>query len=91
MLVTTEATASLVVVDVASGDIERTLDVGAGTGHMVAFSPDGQVAYLTKIHAGTVSRIDLATGARVERAAGKGAEGVAVRPDGAEVWVTCPR
>ena len=88
VLVTTEATASLVVVDVASGEVERTLDVGAGTGHMVALSPDGQVAYLTKIQAGTVSRIDLATGARVERAAGKGAEGVAARPDGAEVWVT---
>ena len=37
VLVTTEATASLVVVDVASGEVERTLDVGAGTGHMVAY------------------------------------------------------
>lgn len=88
VLVTTEASASLVVVDVASGDVERSIDVGGGTGHMLALSPDGQVAYLTKIQAGTISRIDLATGTRVERPAGKGAEGVAMRPDGAEVWVT---
>lgn len=88
VLVTTEASASLVVVDVASGEVERSIDVGGGTGHMLALSPDGQVAYLTKIQAGTISRIDLATGARIEKPAGKGAEGVAVRPDGAEVWVT---
>ena len=89
VLVTTEGSASLLVVDVASGEIEREVEVGGGTGHMVAVSPDGHVAYLTKIQAGTLSRIDLQTGVKtVERPAGKGAEGVAVRPDGAEVWVT---
>lgn len=89
VLVTTEASASLLVVDVASGEIERVIDVGGGTGHMVAVSADGNVAYLTKIQSGTLSRIDLQTGMKtVERPAGKGAEGVAVRPDGAEVWVT---
>lgn len=89
VLVTTEASASLLVVDVEAGEVERAIDVGGGTGHMVAVSPDGQVAYLTKIQAGTLSRIDLRTGAKtLERPAGKGAEGVAVRPDGAEVWVT---
>lgn len=89
VIVTTEASASLLVVDVASGEIERAIDVGGGTGHMVAVSADGKVAWLTKIQAGTLSRIDLQTGMKaVERPAGKGAEGVAVRPEGAEVWVT---
>lgn len=89
VLVTTEASASVLIVDVGTGEIEREIEVGAGTGHMIAVSPDGQAAYLTKIQAGTVSRIDLQTGMKtVERPAGKGAEGVAVRPDGAEVWVT---
>ena len=89
VLVTTEASASVLIVDVGTGEIEREIEVGAGTGHMIAVSPDGQVAYLTKIQAGTVSRIDLEAGTKtVERPAGKGAEGVAVRPDGAEVWVT---
>lgn len=89
VLVTTEASASVLIVDVDTGEIEREIDVGAGTGHMIALSPDGQVAYLTKIRSGTLSRIDLQAGSKtVERPAGKGAEGVAVRPDGAEVWVT---
>lgn len=89
VLVTTEASASVLIVDVETGKLEREIDVGAGTGHMIAISPDGQVAYLTKIQSGTLSRIDLQTGTKtVERPAGKGAEGVAVRPDGAEVWVT---
>ena len=89
VLVTTEASASVLVVDVASGKVEQVIDVGGGTGHMLALSPDAKVAYVTKINAGTVSRIDLASGLKTrERAAGKGAEGVAVSPDGREVWVS---
>ncbi len=89
VLVTTEASASVLVVDVASGKVEQVIDVGGGTGHMLALSPDAKFAYVTKINAGTVSRIDLASGLKTrERAAGKGAEGVAVSPDGREVWVS---
>lgn len=87
-LVTTEGSASLLLVDIASGKVERVIDVGGGTGHMLALSPDARFAYVTKVNAGTVSRIDLASGIKThERPAGKGAEGVAVSPDGREVWV----
>ena len=89
VLVTTEGSGSLLVVDVEQGKVERVVEVGAGTGHMVALSPDAKFAYVTKISAGTLSRIDLASGRKThERPAGKGAEGVAVHPDGREVWVT---
>ncbi|HEY5970403.1 MAG TPA: YncE family protein [Pseudoxanthomonas sp.] len=88
-VVTAEGSGSLLVVDVEQGKVERAIDVGGGTGHMVALSPDAKFAYVTKISAGTVSRVDLASGLKThERPAGKGAEGVAVRPDGREVWVT---
>jgi DNA-binding beta-propeller fold protein YncE len=87
-LVTTEGSASLLVVDIANGKLERVIDVGGGTGHMLALSPDAKFAFVTKVNAGTVSRIDLATGLKThERPAGRGAEGVAVSPDGREVWV----
>jgi len=89
VLVTTEASGSLLRVDVESGDIAQAVDVGEGVGHMVAVSPDEKTAYVTKIAKGTISRIDLATGkVTAERPAGRGAEGVAVHPDGREVWVT---
>ena len=87
-LVTTEGSANVLLVDIASGKVERAIDVGGGTGHMLALSPDAKSAYVTKINAGTVSRIDLSSGIKThERPAGKGAEGVAVSPDGREVWV----
>lgn len=89
VVVTTEASGSLLVVDVGSGEIETVIDVGDGGGHMVALAPDQRTAYVTKIAKGTLSRVDLVSGNKThERAAGRGAEGVAVRPDGAEVWVT---
>ncbi|GAA4862578.1 hypothetical protein GCM10023332_13300 [Luteimonas vadosa] len=86
-VVTTEDSGSLLVVDVQARRIERVIDIGGGTGHMVALSRDGRIAYVTKIAAGTISRIDLHAGTKTaERPAGAGAEGVAVAPDGA-VWV----
>lgn len=89
VVATTEASASVLVVDVEAGEVLKAIDVGDGTGHMLALSPDERFAYVTKIAAGTLSRIDLVAGTKThERPAGKGAEGVAVRPDGAEVWVT---
>lgn len=86
VIVTTEATADLVVVDLDAGQVVEAIAVGEGTGHMVALSPDGTVAYVSKIGAGTVTRIDLATQAAVEASAGEGAEGIATRPG--EVWVS---
>ncbi len=88
-LVTTEGSASVVIVDLVKGRIERVIEVGTGTGHLVALSADARFAYVTKVNAGTLSRIDLVQGVKThERAAGKGTEGVAVSPDGREVWVT---
>ena len=89
VLVTTEGSGKLLRVDLGAGQVEQVMDVGGGTGHMLALSPDAGYAYVTKITSGTLSRIDLTTGLKThERPAGKGAEGVAVRPDGSEVWVT---
>ncbi|CAN5686139.1 hypothetical protein BH23PSE2_BH23PSE2_04920 [soil metagenome] len=87
-VVTTEGSGSLVVVDVGAGRVERAIEVGAGTAHMVALSRDGSTAYVSKIAAGSVSRIELGTGEKThERPAGQGAEGIEVAADGA-VWVT---
>lgn len=91
VLVTTEGSDALVVVDVAAGRVERAIDVGPGKAHMVALSADGQVAYVSKVEAGTIRRIALSAdgdGApAADVVAGGGAEGIAVAADGT-VWVT---
>lgn len=87
LLVTTEASNSLLRVDLRGGAVVRAYDIGPGTGHMVALSADGRTAYVTKISAGTLVRVDLLDGAVLEKPAGAGAEGVAVARDHT-VWVT---
>lgn len=87
-LVTTESSGSLLRVDIARGVVKGIAEVGDGIGHMVAVSKDGAFAYVSKIRAGTVVRVDLSTmRATAERPAGAGAEGIAIAPDG-RVWVT---
>ena len=87
-LVTTERSKALLRVDVDAGEVAQAIDVGDGLGHMVALSRDGSAAYVSKIVAGTVARIDVAGGVKThEVAAGRGAEGIEVAPDG-KVWVT---
>jgi len=87
-LVTTESSGSLLRVDIARGAVKSVADIGDGIGHMVAVSKDDAAAYVSKIRAGTVVRVDLSTmRATAERPAGAGAEGIAIAPDG-QVWVT---
>ena len=88
LLVTTEGSASLLIVDIDASHIDRVIPLGDGIGHMVVLSADGESAYVTKIARGTVSRVDLKTGVvQQERAAGKGAEGLAMRPGAQALWV----
>ena len=87
LLVTTEGSDALLLVDVDAGEVERAIDIGPGKGHMVALAADGKVAYVSKVGAGTVVRIDLGSGEVLEKPAGAGAEGIAVATDGS-VWVS---
>ncbi|QWP76111.1 gluconolaconase [Lysobacter sp. K5869] len=88
-LATTEASQHLLRIDVASGKIVADIPLGEGKGHMVAVAADGKSAFVTKVDRGTVSRIDLTSNRKLEEVeAGKGAEGVAVRPGSGEVWVS---
>lgn len=88
VLVTAEQGGTLLRVDPGSGAVVQAIEVGDGVGHMVALSRDGKLAYVSKIAAGTVARVDVVAGAKThEVAAGKGAEGIEVARDG-KVWVT---
>lgn len=79
----------LALVDLEAGSVVRTYPTGGREGHMVRLSPDASRAYVTSRGAeGTLSVIFLNEDRDpVVIPTGAGAEGLAVAPDGGEVWV----
>lgn len=88
-VVTLEQSDRIALVDVVDRSVLRTYPTGGREGHMVRLSPDGARAFVTSRGAeGTLSIISLAGEAPpVVIPTGAGAEGLAVTPDGREVWV----
>jgi YVTN family beta-propeller protein len=86
---TLELSDRVALVDVPMRKVVRTYPTGGREGHMVRLSPDGTRAYVTSRGAtGTLSVISLEGDAPpVVIPTGEGAEGLAVSPDGSEVWV----
>ena len=88
-LVTVEANRAVVKVDAHTGEVVQEMATEADVSHMVAVARGQNLAFVANIGSDSVSVLDLAAGARLENiATGKGAEGVAVTPDGKQVWVT---
>ena len=89
VLVTSEDSRALLVLDAANGRVRRRIDTGQEVSHMVAVAPDGRRAYVANIGSGSLTVADLAAGKVVATIpTGAGAEGVAVAPDGGTVWVS---
>jgi YVTN family beta-propeller protein len=87
VVVTSEATQRIVLVNVESGTIEGTISTGAAGSHMVGVTRDASRAFTSDVGAGAVSEMDLAKKAfvRVIPVAPR-VEGIAVAPDGSTVW-----
>lgn len=89
MLVTTEGSQHLLVVDIALGTVEKALFTNQEVSHMVGVTPDNRLAFVPSIRSGFVSVFDLETDELVDQLySGRGAEGIDVSPDGRELWVT---
>lgn len=89
LLVTTEGTDRLLLVDVDTGTIEREMVTGQPVSHMVAATPNGKYAFVSSIRTGDVTVFELKTGEMITQIhSGDGAEGIAVSPNGKELWVT---
>jgi len=86
---TMEQSDQVALVDIVERKVLRTYPTGGREGHMVRLSPDNARAFVTSRGAkGTLSIISLANEAPpVVVPTGEGAEGLAVTPDGREVWV----
>lgn len=88
VVVTSESTRRLLIVDVAQRRVVRALPTPQPSMHMVELSRDGSVAFATSIQDGTLAAIPLDGSPARAVASGDGAEGIAVSADGATVWVT---
>jgi YVTN family beta-propeller protein len=89
VVATMEQSDSLALVDIVAGEVLRTWPTGGRDGHMVRLSPDESRAYVaSRGGEGTLSVIWL----EEDRPpavipTGAGAEGIAVSPDGGEIWI----
>jgi YVTN family beta-propeller protein len=89
VVVTTEDSRHLLVVDLAEGAVTAQIETGQEISHMVATTPDGKRAFVANIRSGNVTAIDLDEGRKLaDITTGDGAEGIAATPDGKHVWVS---
>lgn len=87
VVVTSEATRNLVLVNLDRGEVEAAIPTGADLSHMVAVTADGGRAFTANAKSGSVSEIDLRARALVRVIdVAPATEGIAVTPDGREVW-----
>jgi YVTN family beta-propeller protein len=90
--VTAEDSQHLLLVDPWRGAVVAAIGTGQDTSHMVAVAPDAQRAFVANRGSGSVTAAalqDLASTkvAVLTVATGAGTEGIAVRPDGRELWL----
>jgi DNA-binding beta-propeller fold protein YncE len=88
IVVTSEATQQIVLVDFVKGTIDTTLVTGQALSHMVAITADGRRAFTTNVAPGTVSVFDLEKRALLRTVTvGTRVEGIAATPDGSQLWL----
>lgn len=89
VLVTSETSKRLLLVNIENGLIEKTVSTAQDISHMVEYAPKPQRAFVANIGSGSVSVIDLKNFQLIQNIkTGLGAEGIAVSPDGKVVWIT---
>jgi YVTN family beta-propeller protein len=88
LVVTTERSKSLAVVDPAAGRVVASIPTDQEATHMVAVSSDGRIAYTANIRSGTVSVVDLKQGKKLrDIAVGGEPEGIALSKEEQVLWV----
>jgi YVTN family beta-propeller protein len=89
MLVTTEGSQHVLLVDVEEGVMLKAWPTEQEISHMVAVINNPPRAFVSSIRTGNMTVIDMLKDEIISQVySGQGAEGIAVSPDGQEVWVT---
>jgi YVTN family beta-propeller protein len=87
VVVTSESTGNIVLVDIAAGTVEGAIPTEAQGSHMAAITADGKRVFTSNVTSGSVSEMDL-PGKKFVRAipVAPKVEGIAVTPDGKFVF-----
>lgn len=84
--VTTETPQAVLELDSATGKILHVWNTTQVRSHMIVATPNEMKFYVTNTVSGSVSVIDKSTGEVKVISTGPGTEGIAISPDGKEVW-----
>ena len=88
VVVTVEANDAVLLVNPATGAVEKAIPTNARGSHMVAVTADGRRGFTANIASNSITELDLASGMPVRSLdVAPRTEGVGVTPDGREVWV----
>lgn len=89
LYVTCETTKSVAEMNIVTGQLLRSFKTQEFLSHMLVLSTDEKTLYTANTEAGNVSYIALVEGERSGRIlSGRGCEGIAISPDGEEIWTT---
>jgi YVTN family beta-propeller protein len=84
--VTTETPQAVLELDSTTGKILHVWNTTQERSHMIVALPNETKFYVTNTVSGSVSVVDRSTGEVKVLATGPGTEGIAISPDGKEVW-----
>lgn len=88
VVVTSEASGNVLVVNIRIGTIDRVVPTRQNGSHMVGVAADGRTAFTGNIGSNTVSQLDLTAGTFIRSfEVPAQPEAIDVTPDGREVWV----
>lgn len=89
LIATAEGSGTLVVADAASGKVLKSIPTGAEGSHMVAVHPALPRAFVANMKSGNASVINLESGKTLGTLpAGRESEGIALTPDGKQLWIS---
>jgi YVTN family beta-propeller protein len=88
VLVTSEASRNVVVVDITNGTIVAAIPTEQQGSHMLGVTADASRVFTANVGSGTATELDLAGRKMIRHfPIAPQSEGIAVTPDGAEIWV----
>ena len=88
VVVTSEVARRIVEVDITTGTVTGQIETGAAGSHMLALAGDGRTLFSANLGSNNISQLDLGERAFARHiTVGPRPEGIAITPDGREVWV----